>query len=60
MVFAVIGVGYKSDLLMVEGSIDTDRYIQNLDLLGFMSALDQKYRPLCWIFQQDGVPTHTS
>jgi hypothetical protein len=38
MVFAVIGVGYKSDLLMAEESIDTDRYIQNLDRLGFISA----------------------
>jgi hypothetical protein len=60
MVFAVIGVGYKSDLLMVEGSIDIDRYIQNLDRLGFMSALDQKYGPLGWILQHDGAPSHTS
>jgi hypothetical protein len=43
MVFAFIGIGDKSDRVMVEESIDTDRYIQNLDRLGFISALDHKY-----------------
>jgi hypothetical protein len=60
MVFAVIGIGYKSDRVMVEDSIDTDRYIQSLGLLGFISALDSKYGPLGWILQQDGARSHTS
>jgi transposase len=50
MIFAVIGIGFKSDLLLVDGSIDTDRYIQNLDRLGFINALDQRHGPFGWIF----------
>jgi hypothetical protein len=43
MIFAVISIGYKSDILMVEGSIKADRYIQNVDQLGFIHVLDQKH-----------------
>jgi hypothetical protein len=60
MIFAVIGIGFKSDILLVDGSIDTDRYIQNLDRLGLINALDQRHGPFGWIFQQDGAPAHTS
>jgi hypothetical protein len=60
MVFAVIGVGFKSDLLLVEGMIDADRYIQNLCELNFVSGLDRKFGPFGWIFQQDGVSCHTA
>jgi transposase len=60
MIFAVIGMGYKSDLLMVEGTIDAERYIQNLDSLGFIATLDRMHGPFGWIFQQDGAPSHTS
>jgi hypothetical protein len=60
MVFAVIGIGFKSDLLLVDGTIDTDRYIQNLDRLGFIQALDAGHGTFGWIFQQDGAPAHTS
>jgi transposase len=55
MVFAVIGMGDKSDLLIIEGSIDSDRYVQNLEALGFIEDLDRRYGPMSWIFQQDGV-----
>jgi hypothetical protein len=43
MVFAVIGVGFKSDLLVVQGTIEANQYIQNIDRLGFIDALDQKH-----------------
>jgi transposase len=38
MVFAVIGIGYRSKLLFVDGTIDADRYIyiQNLTELGII------------------------
>jgi hypothetical protein len=45
MAFAVIGVGFKSDLLVVQGTIEVDQYIQNIDRLGFIDALDQKHGP---------------
>jgi hypothetical protein len=40
MVFGVIGVGYKSRLLFIEGSINTDKYIENCEQLGFIQQLD--------------------
>jgi hypothetical protein len=43
MVFAVIGVGLKSDLLVVQGTIDTNQYIQSIDRLGFISTLDEQH-----------------
>jgi hypothetical protein len=45
MVFEVIGIGYKSDLLMVKESINADQYLQNLDQLGFIEAVVQKHGP---------------
>jgi transposase len=60
MVFAVIGPGYKSRLLLVDGSIDTAKYISNLDELHFIEDLDAMHGFLGWIFQQDGASCHTS
>jgi hypothetical protein len=47
-VFAVIGIGisYKLDLLIVEGIINADRSIQNVDQLGLIDVVDQKPGPL--------------
>jgi hypothetical protein len=60
MIFAVIGRDYKSKLLFVEGTIDAEKYIQNLSQLGFIEELDQRHGALEWIFQQDGAPCHMS
>jgi hypothetical protein len=60
MVFAVIGIGFKSDLLLAEVGIDTDWYIRNFDHLGFIEASDAKYGPFGWIFQQAVGPAQTS
>jgi hypothetical protein len=48
-------MGYKSDLLIVEGSINADWYIQSVDQLGLIDALDQKCGPFGRIFQKDGA-----
>jgi hypothetical protein len=58
MIFAVIGVDYKSTLLFVKGTINADKYIENLEELGFIEELDRKRGVLMWIFQQDGAPCH--
>jgi hypothetical protein len=60
MVLAVIGPNHKSRLLFVPGTINTDKYIQNLEDAGFIKDLDARYGALQWIFQQDGAPCHTS
>jgi hypothetical protein len=51
MVFASIDIDFKSDLLVVQGTIDADQYIQNIDRLGFIDAIDQKNGLFGWIFQ---------
>jgi hypothetical protein len=60
IVFAVIGIAFKSDLMLVEGSIDTDRYIQNIDGMSFIKALDAMHEPFSWVIQQAGAPAHIS
>jgi hypothetical protein len=60
MIFGVIGIDYKSDVLFVEESIDADKYIENVSQLGFIEDLNRKHGILQWIFQQDGSPCHTS
>jgi hypothetical protein len=40
-----ISIGHKSDLFIVEGSINANQYIQNVDQLGLIDAVDQKHRP---------------
>jgi hypothetical protein len=60
MIFAVIGIDYKIKLLFIEGTIGADRYIRNLVYLHLIEDLDEKYRVLNWIFQQDGALSHTA
>jgi hypothetical protein len=60
MIFGVIGLGYKSKLLFIEGTVDAANYVENLARLGFMGELDEKYGVLNWIFQQGGAPCHTA
>jgi transposase len=60
MVFAVIGQGYKSKILFVEGTINADKYMQNINNLQFIEELDQLHGPFQWIFQQDGARCHTA
>jgi hypothetical protein len=58
MIFAVIGMNYKSNLLIVDGSIDAEQYRLNCEDLHFIEELDNLRGPLNWIFQQDGAPCH--
>jgi hypothetical protein len=43
-------------IVVVEGTIDTDRCLRDIDRLGFVDALDQKHGPFGWTFRQDGAP----
>jgi hypothetical protein len=60
MVFRVIGIGYKSRLLVVDGSINAEKYIENCSTLGFIDELDEQRGQFEWIFQQDGATCHTT
>jgi hypothetical protein len=41
--FAVIGISFKSDLMIMEGSINTDWHTHNLDHFGFIDAFDEMH-----------------
>jgi hypothetical protein len=60
MVFAVIRVGFKSKLLIIEGMLNAEKYRLNIETLAFMNELGQLHGPLQWIFQQDGAPAYTA
>jgi hypothetical protein len=59
-IVAVTRIGFKSDLLSIDGMMRADRYADNLDRFGFFGAFDAKYGPFVSIFQQDGGHAHTS
>jgi hypothetical protein len=46
MIFGVIGIGFKSDLVVVERTIDGNQYLWNINRLGFIDVFDQKRGPL--------------
>jgi hypothetical protein len=60
MAFAVIGVGFKSKLLIIVGTVNAERYRRNIDTLAFMNDLDQLHGLLQWIFEQNGALAHTA
>ena len=50
MIYAVIGVDYKSQLIIVDGSIDSQKYIQNIQSSQMIEDLDNVYGRGNWIF----------
>jgi hypothetical protein len=60
IVFAVIGIGFKSNLTFAEGSIETDCYIHNLDRVRLIDPLDEMHGTFGWIMRQDAAPAPTS
>jgi hypothetical protein len=56
--FEIIRMRYKSKLLFVEWTINSNQYVENLAELGFVERFDLLYRLLSWIFQQDIAPYH--
>ncbi len=60
MIFAAIGKDYKSKLVIVEGSIDNEKYIENIKQSGLIDDLDNTLGRGNWIYMQDGATSHTS
>ena len=60
MVYGAIGVGYKSKLVLCEGSIDAAQYRENIiksEMIQDLNALHGKWN---YIFMQDGATCHTA
>jgi hypothetical protein len=55
MVFAVVGIGHKSQLLIVSGSIDAEKYLENCAEVNFIHDLDGLHGRWNWLYQQDGT-----
>jgi hypothetical protein len=60
MAFAVIRVGFKPKLFIIEWTINAETYRRNIETLAFMDELDQLHGPLQGIFRQDEGPDHTA
>ena len=59
MIFAVIAKNYKSKLIIIDHSIDSEQYIDNLVQSNFISDMNNIYGELNWLFMQDGARCHT-
>jgi transposase len=60
MVWGAIGKDFKSDLIVCDGSIDSERYISFLRKSEFFIQADRHFGHKRWVFQQDGATCHTS
>jgi hypothetical protein len=58
MVWGAIGKGFKSKLVVIDGTVNTDTYLQVLKK--FYKDADEKIGPRKWVFVQDGAACHTS
>ena len=60
MVFGVISCSYKSELVIIDGSVDATKYIENMIKSNFISDMDRLHGKLNWVFMQDGARCHTA
>jgi transposase len=62
MVWAAIGLGYKSPLIFIEGTLDASTYRTMLAHYGIIESVHEifKNNRSDVYFQQDGAPAHTS
>lgn len=60
MVFGMIGVDYKSKLVISTNSINDVQYRENIKQSGMCAELDAKYGKGQYLFVQDGAPAHNS
>jgi hypothetical protein len=57
MVFGAIGMDFKSKLIIITGNVDSNKYIEVLQISGLVDFFSQEINN-GKIFQQDGVPAH--
>jgi hypothetical protein len=59
MVWAAIGMNYKSPLIMINGTLDAPAYVEMLKRDFFEHAYrEHRFRP--WVLVQDGATAHTA
>ena len=60
MVWAAIGVGYKSPLMVCHGNVDSNEYCRILEASRIVEVMNEKHGVGRWTFMQDGAPSHNS
>ncbi len=58
MIWAAIGINYKSNLYFIDGSLNEQTYIKMLEEDNIFQQLKEKQTE--FIFQQDGATCHTT
>ena len=53
MIYSAIGVGYRSNLVFVNGTIDSTKYQQNIIESGMIKKMNEIKGRGNWIFMQD-------
>ena len=60
MIFAAIGIGFKSNLVIVDGSVDDVEYRRIFQESKICDMLNKKYGDGRFYYMQDGAPAHFS
>ena len=60
MIWACIGIDYKSKLYFIDKTLKESNYIQMLKEVKVFEECDTKYQKWQYVFQQDGATCHTT
>lgn len=60
MIFVAIGIGFKSNLVIVDGSVDDVEYRRIFQESKICDMLNKKYGDGRFYYMQDGAPAHFS
>ena len=61
MIWGAIGWNFKSELIIIDKSVNTEYYIDKIILENnFIEDADRCWGAGCWFFQQDNAPVHRS
>jgi hypothetical protein len=58
LVFGAIRIGFKSILVIIEGNVDADKYMEILEQSGTFQTMNDLKGPGGYIFMQDDAPAH--
>ena len=60
IIFGVIAPNYKSKLVLIDNTVNSQQHIQNMIASDFIIEMNQMYGKLDWVYAQDGAKCHTS
>jgi hypothetical protein len=59
MIWGAIGIGFKSSLIVFDGSVTAQAYLEEVTKR-FIGEANNIYGPFRWVFVQDGATCHTT